>query len=327
MPGGGAPRSRASGGQNEPSLLTLHGTVRGSRQSDLAFRVAGVLADLPVKEGTRVQRGEIVAQLQQSEFHIRLDAAEAFLDQARMSLDALRVEEKSDEELLRESQERVAAMKLTSARSEFDRFASLIPSGAASRSEYDAALTAYLVAQEDYKTALRLVESGRTSRKQDIELKRVSLRALEATVEEAKVQLEASALRAPYDGVVAQRFAEDGQPVAAGVAVIRLESVDSVEVVTVMSAAAVDSACSANAINMSAEVSSEPGRRYPVFIESIEKAFDSGTSSFPVHFALPHPIERGVVPGAAADVTISYRSTGAAGMPAHPRISTACGNY
>ena len=41
---------------------------------DLAFQVPGVLAKIPVKEGERVSKGALIAQLRQDEFQARLQS-------------------------------------------------------------------------------------------------------------------------------------------------------------------------------------------------------------------------------------------------------------
>ena len=47
---------------------------------------------------------------------------------------------------------------------------------------------------------------------------------------EASIQLEDTTLRAPYDGVIAQRFVEQGQNVRAKERVVKFQDVDEIEV-------------------------------------------------------------------------------------------------
>ena len=57
-------------------IRTFPGTVEAARRVELAFRVSGLLAELPVKEGQEVAKGDLIAQLRQDEFSARLaDAA------------------------------------------------------------------------------------------------------------------------------------------------------------------------------------------------------------------------------------------------------------
>ena len=53
---------------------------------------------------------------------------------------------------------------------------------------------------------LQLAEKGTVARKEDVEASEAAVRTLEGRMAEASVQLRDATLRAPYDGVVAQRF-------------------------------------------------------------------------------------------------------------------------
>ncbi len=52
-------------------------------------------------------------------------------------------------------------------------------------------------------------------REEDIDAREADVRGLEGRVVEAKIQLDDCTLRAPYDGVIAQRFVEQNQNVRA----------------------------------------------------------------------------------------------------------------
>ena len=62
--------------------LMFPGTVQATERADLAFRVAGQLAEFPVDEGDQVQRGDILAPLDPIDFTLALDEARAAYDKA-----------------------------------------------------------------------------------------------------------------------------------------------------------------------------------------------------------------------------------------------------
>ena len=157
------------GAGNEPFVRTFPGKVEASKSVELAFQVPGLLVRLPVKEGQKVAKGEMIAQLRQDEFQARLKSVQGQLDQARATLSALQLGERPEERLRREAQLRAAEAKVANAKTEFDRYARLVKTSAVSRSEYELAETAYRVAQEDQKAALQLVEKGTGARKEDID--------------------------------------------------------------------------------------------------------------------------------------------------------------
>src|SRR5262249_10286712 len=154
---------------------------------------------------------EVIAQLRQEEFQARLAALQGQLDRARADLLASRSGVRPEERLRLESQVRSARAQLTNARAEVGRSAQLLRSGTISRVEFDRAETAYHVAQENYQDALQRLEQGTVGRAEDIQAREAEVRGLEGRVVELNIQLQDSTLRAPYDGVIAQRFVEQGQ--------------------------------------------------------------------------------------------------------------------
>ena len=155
-------------------VRSFPGIVQASKMADLGFQVSGVLVSLPFREGERVSKRKVIAQLRNDEFQARVHTMQASLEQARAGL-------------------RAAESRLTNSKTESERFGRLVESTAVSRSDYDSAQAAYRAAQEDYTA------------------QQAAIRGIEGQLAEAKLLLGDSSLRAPYDGVVAQRLAEVGQ--------------------------------------------------------------------------------------------------------------------
>ena len=109
----------------EPHVRSFPGKVEASKKVELAFLVPGLLVKFPVKEGQKVAKGELIAQLRQDEFQARLKALQGQLDQARAALRALRSGERLEERLRREMQVRAAEATLANARTELDRYTRL----------------------------------------------------------------------------------------------------------------------------------------------------------------------------------------------------------
>src|SRR2546428_8470942 len=66
--------------------VSATGTLAADEQVVLGTKVAGRLAEVPVDLGTRVRRGQAVGKLDQSDFKLRVDQADAALQQARVRL-------------------------------------------------------------------------------------------------------------------------------------------------------------------------------------------------------------------------------------------------
>jgi len=262
---------------DRPAVRSFPGRVEASRMVDLAFQVSGVLVKLPVREGQRVSKGAMIAQLRQDEFQARLQTVQATLDQARAQLGA-------------------SESKLSNAKTESDRFGRLVDSNAVSRSDFDQAQTSYRAAQEDYNA------------------QQAAIRGLEGRVTETKLQLGDSILRAPYNGVVAQRLVDVGQNIVANNPVIRFQNVNDIDIVADVPEGFIAADIRSSAIQQSvAELSTAPGRQFPVHIKEVSQIADPRTQIFEVRFAMKAPPGITALPGMTATVTITTRGASRGG--------------
>jgi RND family efflux transporter MFP subunit len=216
--------------------------------------------------------------------------------------------ERAEERERREAQVRAAEARLVNARSTLARSAQLIQTRAISREAYEAHETAYRVAQEDFKSAVQLVEKGRIGRQEDIESQEASVRGLESRVVEAQLQLSDSTLRAPFDGVIARRFVEVNQNIRAKEPIVQFQDVDEIDIAvdvpeTVMAA---DIRLS-EIVNLYAEFSGAPGLRFPVRIREIAQVADPTTQTFQIRVAMKAPPDIRILPGMTSTVTLEYR--------------------
>ncbi len=296
-------------------IRSFPGTVEASRRVELAFQVSGLLVDFPVKEGQEVKKGDLIGQVRKDEFEARLTALQGQLDQARAELVALRMGERPEERLRRESQVRAAQARLANARTERNRLAPLVPRGAISRSEFELAETQYEIAIEELAAAQQLVEKGMIGREEDILAKEAQIRGLEGRVVEANIQVNDCTLTAPFDGVIAQRFVEQGQNVRAKDPIVRFQDADEVEIaVDVPEAVMATDIRRADILKMVAEISGLPGRSFPVRIREIAQVADPTVQTFNVRVAMPAPTEVRVLPGMTATVTVDYRRANVLGQ-------------
>jgi membrane fusion protein, multidrug efflux system len=259
----------SSGDRN--NVRAFPGRVEASRMVDLAFQVPGVLVRLPIREGERVSKGTVIAQLRQDEFQARLQSMQGQLDQARAQLGA-------------------ADSRLTNAKTESERYGRLVESSAVSRSDFDLAQTTFSAAQEGYNA------------------QQAAVRSLEGRMTEAKLQFGDSTLRAPYDGVVAQRLVDEGQNITPNSSVVRFQNVNDIDIVVDVPEAFIADDIRSSAIQQSvAELSIAPGRQFPVRVKEVSQIADPKTQIFQVRFAMKTPPGITALPGMTANVTITTR--------------------
>ncbi len=293
---------------DDTHLRIFPGKIEASRRVELAFQVPGLLVKLPVKEGQKLEKDAVIGQLRQDEFQARLKALQGQLEQSRAGLASLRAGERPEERLRRESQVRAAQARLANARAELDRTTPLVQSRVITRSDFEAIETAYHVAVEDLKSTMQLAEKGTIAREEDIAAREAEVRGLENRVVEANIQLQDTTLRAPYAGVIAQRFVEEGQNVQAKAPIVRLQDVEEVEIVVdVPEAVMAADIQSADILQMVGELSGAPGVQFPVRLREISQVADPTTQTFKVRVAMRAPEGVRALPGMTASVTVTYR--------------------
>jgi len=292
----------------DTAVRTFPGKVEASKQVELTFQVSGLLVSLPVREGQKVARNELIAQLRQEDFEARLAALRGQLDRAHADLQAARAGVRPEERQRLEAQVRSSEASLVNARAEFGRATQLLRSRTISRVEFDRAETTYRVAQENLEAARQTLEQSAVGRDEDILAREAEVRGLEGRVVEANLQLADSTLRAPYDGVIARRFVEQGQNVQPKQPVVKFQDVDEIEIAvdvpeTVMAA---DLGC-ADILQLVAEFSAAPGRRFPVRIKEVAQRADPVTRTFTIRVAMRVPEGINLLPGMSATVAMTYR--------------------
>lgn len=292
----------------ETGSRAFPGIIEASKQVELAFQVTGLLVSLPVREGQKVVKDQVIAQLRPDEFRARLESLQGQLDRARANLQASRAGVRPEEKLRLEAKVRSVGAQLANAQAEFNRSAQLLRSRTISHLEHDRAETALRVAQENYNAALQTLEQGTVGREEEIQANEAEVRSLEGRVVEASIQLDDTTLRAPYDGVIAQRFVEQGQNVSARQPVIKFQDVQEISIALDIPEAVMSADLrSADIVKLDASFSAAPGVLFPVHITEIAQRADPVTQTFRVRAAMQAPKDFNLLPGMTATVTITYR--------------------
>ncbi|MEW6533669.1 MAG: efflux RND transporter periplasmic adaptor subunit [Thermodesulfobacteriota bacterium] len=159
------------------ALLNASGYVVAQRKAAVSSKATGRLAKLHVEEGQKVKGGDIIASLENKDLEAGLEEARAGVRNAEAML-------------------KNAEAELHDATLNYNRIASLKESGAASVQAHDTAEARYKKAVASERSAKFLLERAH------------------ASVRVAEVNLEYSFIRAPFDGVILTKNADEGEVVA-----------------------------------------------------------------------------------------------------------------
>ncbi|HEX6625222.1 MAG TPA: efflux RND transporter periplasmic adaptor subunit, partial [Pyrinomonadaceae bacterium] len=226
-PGGGEGKGGAGGGEARQvkvarvaevpvgSSVTVTGTLAAKDEATLSVKVPGRLSMIAVDLGSGVRRGQVVAQVERQDYAIRVQQAEAALQQARARL-GLALDGSSDRVDVEETGAvRQARAVLDEARVSRQRTVTLVEQGVVSRAEYDAANAAFKVAQSRYQDAIEEIRN-----RQGMLAQRRSEVAL------ARQALADTVITAPFDGLVQEKQASVGEYLGASAPVLTIVKVN-----------------------------------------------------------------------------------------------------
>jgi RND family efflux transporter MFP subunit len=212
--GSQAPRE-VQAGQTESRQLTqtviAPGTLAADEQATVSFKVAGRLEQIRVDLGSEVRRGQTIAQLETNDFKVRLQQAEAAMQQARVRLGLPALGDDDRVVIENTSLVREAAAFLEEARQNRERSRQLVRQGIQATAELDRVESAYKVADSRYQDALEEVRN-----RQAVLLQRRSELAI------VRQQLVETTLLAPFEGSIRERRASIGEFLTAGTPVVTI---------------------------------------------------------------------------------------------------------
>jgi RND family efflux transporter MFP subunit len=258
----------------EQSQLTAAGFVVSRRQSILAPKIAGRVEEVLVDEGSRVKAGDVIGRLDPSEAQVAVQRAEAERQSAAAEVAS-------------------AAASARQARRTYQRTSRLAEVGAAT-----------VEARDDARTAMESAEAS-------VRAARARVRAAERALAAARLQLESTVVRAPFDGTVVRKIASEGA-VLAPATVAQVDVGGLVELVDL------------DALEVEAEVSEEqltrlrPGQPALVFLDafpdrvwraeasSLRPAVDRSKATATVKVRFVDPV-KGALPGMGARVSFLSR--------------------
>ncbi len=173
---------RSSGGSAGKTLLNASGYVTTRLEATVSSKITGKVTEILVEEGMKVDKGQIVARLDDSNYKVGLRTAEAQLESAKRNLE-----------------ETTPMLKF--AEQELGRLEGMASSRAISRSDLEKA------------------QAEVAGQRAKLERQKAEITVAERQVEDWQQQLDDTIIRAPFAGVVTTKDSQPGEmisPMSAG---------------------------------------------------------------------------------------------------------------
>jgi HlyD family secretion protein len=193
------------------TTITAAGAVRPVKTVNISPKTPGRLARLLVEQGDRVVKGQVMAEMDRSDLEGRLQEVKGTIAQAKARLD--RLKEGTRTEQVGQAQARLESLNvgLTLSQSRYKRNQGLFETGAISQDALDSARVAYEQSQAQVReSAKNLEELKRGPRRQEISEAQAQVQQAQGQRTVIQSQLNDTSLRAPFAGVVTQRYATEG---------------------------------------------------------------------------------------------------------------------
>ncbi|MCS6850704.1 MAG: efflux RND transporter periplasmic adaptor subunit [Gemmataceae bacterium] len=191
-------------------VLESKGYIVPTHQVQVSPRVSGMVERLYIEEGKRVQRGDILAELEKVDYQADVDRAKAALAAARQRLNEL-VRNHPDEINQVKAELEEAEAQREQLYLEWKRNVNLRTGNALAAREYEQAYSAYKAMDrrvERLRLALKLVAEG--PRLDRIAAAKAEVEQAEAELVKAQWRLDNCTVRAPLTGTILTKKAEEG---------------------------------------------------------------------------------------------------------------------
>jgi len=174
-------------------------------------------------------------------------------------------------------------------------------------------------ASKDYKRGQKLVKEGHLS-KMDFDKLEATFLSAKAALNLAKQQLNYTQLKAPFSGVVAQRYIQNFEEVQAKQAIIILNDNDILEVKfslpenLILRLRVKDSSDTGKSVEtrenrrlnipVFALFQSQRDKEYPLTFKEVSTKADASTQTFSITYTMANPVDVTILPGMTATVKI-----------------------
>jgi HlyD family secretion protein len=203
------------GGSAGSTTLSASGYVVAHHKIAVGAKVMGRVSWIGVEKGDKVQAGQTLVKLEDTEFRAQVNQARANLSSAQARLDQLKTGSRPQEKLKDKAGVLQAEATLRNAEAEYERTEKLYKAGVSSKAELDR-----VTAERD--TARALLEAAKQSsamtdigpRAEEIRAAEAQVKQMKAAVDYAETQLAATEIKAPVSGTVLQRIVERGEMVS-----------------------------------------------------------------------------------------------------------------
>jgi multidrug resistance efflux pump len=214
------------------STLRYSGSIGPATQLEVAFKVGGYVSGIQqvrgvdgqlryLQGGDVVKKGSPLAIIRQGDYQVKVNEAQSQANEARAGIEAAKNQRAQAESAVNTALAQLSEAEAAFARAklDFERARTLINSQSITKTEFDAAKAQYEVAEAHVAAAKAQVNTAKAAAKvaaSQVAAMEAKSRSAGEVVNEAKIPLGDTVLRAPMDCTILKREVEVGTLIAPG---------------------------------------------------------------------------------------------------------------
>lgn len=182
-------------------MREFSGIVASKKTAMIVPKISGYIQDIPLKEGDRFKKGELLLAIKSDELVEKEKFAVASAKEAENGLKQATLGVQMAKTGLRQAEANYELALKT-----YNRFQALLKNESVSKQEFDEVEAKYKLAMEEKKLAEENVKLS----EEKVEQMKTKKSQADAMVSEARTFLSYTKVRAPFDGVVLEKLADVG---------------------------------------------------------------------------------------------------------------------
>ena len=282
--------------------IKVTGDILPLMQVDLFPKVSGYLERIDVHIGDIVKQGQVIAQVDRTDFLQKVREIEAKVAQAKAQLSELETGTRAEELHQAEESVKQAQSRFENARLQHERIEALYKRDVISKKERDIADMDFTVAEAQLASNQQNLKLLREGARQEVrEGSQAKLREMEAILEQERTRLQNAKIVAPFRGEISRKYMDAGALVSPSTPLVSLVHTETLKIV----ANVLEKDIPLLKAGMKAKIRTEsyPGRVFEGRVEKINSALDLSTRTLQAEVYI-HNADRSLKPGMFANVEV-----------------------
>jgi HlyD family secretion protein len=285
--------------------IKVTGDILPLMQVDLIPKVSGYLERIDVHIGDIVKQGQVIAQIDRTDFLHKVREIDAKVAQAKAQLAEIETGTRAEE--LRQAEEAVkqAQSRFDNAKLQHERIEALYKREVISKKERDVADMDYTVAEAQLASSQQQLKLLREGARQEVrDATQAKLREMEAILEQERNHLKDTKIIAPFRGEISRKYVDAGafvSPSSPPTPLVNLVHTETLKVVA--NVLEKDIPLLKPGMKAKIQVDSYPGRVFEGRVEKINSALDLSTRTLQAEIYIFNS-DRSLKPGMFANVEV-----------------------